>query len=74
MISSIKNEVDLEVMAIKEYSTFSKAPELEPHHQMQLTVIFSTLVSGFFYPSAEMQSVYSTATVDWATVQFTINR
>ena len=42
-------------MAMKGYSTFSKAPGLEPHHQMYLTR------RGWgYYHSAEMQSAYST--------------
>ena len=52
--------VDLGVMTVKEYSTFSKDLELEPHHQMQFSIISRTLLwEGYF--SAEMQSVYSTA-------------
>ena len=38
--------VDLGVMAMKRYSTFSKTSELEPHHQMQFNVICKTLVGG----------------------------
>ena len=37
-------------MAIKEYSTFSKAPGLEPHHQMQFSVTFRILVAGTVLP------------------------
>ena len=40
-------------MAMKGYFTFLKAPGLEPHHQMQLSVI-----SGH---SGRVQSAYSTA-------------
>ena len=29
--------VGLEVMTMKEYSTFPRIPELEPHHQMQFS-------------------------------------
>ena len=50
--------VGLGAMAMKEYSIFPKAPGLEPHHQI--------VVGGEFYPSAEMQSVYSTVPADWA--------
>ena len=35
--------VDLGVMAMKVYSTYLRAPELEPHHQMQFSVIPRTL-------------------------------
>ena len=44
-------------LAIKGYSTFSKAPGLELHHQMQFSVKLRILVEGF-YPSAEVQLVY----------------
>ena len=49
--------VDLGVMAMKRYSAFPKTPGLEPHHH--------PLMEGS-YPSAGMQSVYSTAQADWA--------
>ena len=41
------------------YSAFPKAPAL-------LSVINRTLVGGWSYPSAEVQSVYSTTPADWA--------
>ena len=51
--------VDLGAMTMKGYSVFSKAPaSLEP--------IQDTRWVGKFYPSAEKQSLYSTAPVDWA--------
>ena len=52
--------MDLEVMTIKEYFTFPKAPGLEAHHQMQVTCWWQS------YSSAEMQSAYSLAPVDEA--------
>ena len=48
-------------MAMKGYSTFFKAPGLEPHRQMQSTIISRTFIEEEAYPSAEMQLVYSTA-------------
>ena len=33
-------------VAVKEYSTFPKVSELQPHHQMQFNVIPRMLVSG----------------------------
>ena len=52
---------------MKRYSTLPKAPELpEPHHQMQFSIIIRTLVRSS-YPSAEMQSVYSTVPTYWGT-------
>ena len=58
-------------MAMKGYSAFPKAPTLlEPHHQMKFCDISRTLVRGGggerSYPSADMQSVYSTAPADLA--------
>ena len=54
-------------MAMKEYVTLLKAPELEPHHQMQFSVILRKLLwSGwlslcrvykvFYIPSTRLQS------------------
>ena len=59
--------VDLGAMAMKGYSAFPKAPALlESHHEI-FSVISRTLVGGGgAYPSAEKQSVYSTAPADWA--------
>ena len=52
-------------MAIKGYSTIPKAPVLlESHHQIFCVVFGHSL--GEFYPSAEMQPVYSTIPADWA--------
>ena len=47
-------------MVIKGHSTFIKAPGLEPHHQMQFSVILRILI-GAGYPSAEVWSAYSAA-------------
>ena len=33
--------MDPEVIAIKVYSTFSKAPRLDPHHQIKFSVIYT---------------------------------
>ena len=44
-------------MAMKEYSTFPKAPALlEPHHQIVKCHIQKTRGGGDSYPSAEKQS------------------
>ena len=62
----LRARVDLEAMAIKGYSTFSKAPaSLETHHQIVHCHIQGTRW-GRSYPSAEVQWVYSTAPADWA--------
>ena len=55
-------------MAIKGYCAF-----LKPHHHWNLTirlfsVISRTLIGGWSYPSAEVQSVYSTAPTDGAII------
>ena len=50
----------------EEYSIFPKAPRHELHHLMRFSVISKTLVvSRGFYPSAEIQSVYSISPADW---------
>ena len=50
-------------MTVKEYFTFSKAPGLESHHQMQFNVIPRTLTDegGAVLLPAETQLAYSTA-------------
>ena len=45
------------------YFTFPKAPELDPHHQIQFSIISKR---GLIPTLAEMQLVYSTAPADWA--------
>ncbi len=62
--------VDRGAMAMKGCSAFPKAPaSLEPYHQ--IVVIFRTLiVGGEYYPSAGVQSVYSTAPTDWENVEY----
>ena len=58
--------VDLGAMAMKGYSAFPKAPaSLEPYHQIVYCHIQDTRW-GWSYPSAEVQSVYSTAPADCA--------
>ena len=58
--------VDLGAMEMKKYSTFTKCPRLEPRHQMVSCHIQVTRLRGGFYPSAEMQSVYTIALAGWA--------
>ena len=55
--------VDMRAMKLKGYSAFSKALRQEPHHQVSYP---GHLLRWVSYPSAEMQSVYSTAPADWA--------
>ena len=60
----LQARVDLEAMAIKGYSAFPKTPALlEPHHQ----------IVRESYPSADVQSVYSTAPADWAKIMICNN-
>ena len=49
---------------MKGYSTFPRAPGLEPDNQMVQYHIQHSL--GWSYRSAEIQSSYSTATADYA--------
>ena len=59
--------VNLGAMAMKGCSVFPKVPALlGPHHQTVKCDIQDTHLGGGSYPSAEVQSVYSTASADWA--------
>ena len=49
------------IMAVKENSTFLKTPGLEPHHLMQFSVIYRTLVKVDSHLFAGMQSGNSPA-------------
>ena len=60
----LQTKVDLGVMAIKWYSTFPKL--LHYWNFINLFIVISRTLVGWFYPSAEVQSVNSTAPVDWA--------
>ena len=52
---------------MNEYSAFPLAPTLQdPHHQSVSCHIQDTRWGGGLTPSLDMQSVYSTAPVDWA--------
>ena len=64
-------KVDVGVIAMKELSLIPIAPSLEPHHQMQFSVIsgHSLARRGGYYSSAEKQVVYSTAATNWAGLQ-----
>ena len=67
----LQARVNPRAMAMKGYSTLPKAPGLEPCHQMQFNVISKTLIGkGGSYPTAEVQSVYSTALAVWAVYLF----
>ena len=69
---SLRVQVDLGAMAMKEYSAFSRAPGL-----LSLTIklfnVISWIIMGESYLSAEMQSVYSAAPADWASISWTMS-
>ena len=63
----LRDNVNLAAMAKKGYLTFPIAPALkEPHHQIIQCYIQDARFEWVSYPSAEKQSVYSTASADWA--------
>ena len=67
---SLRDRVDLGVMAMKGYYTFPKALGLDTHHQMQFDIIYRT--SHWVeksYPSVGVPSAYSSALADWAGVE-----
>ena len=51
---------------MKGYSTYLKAPGVEPHYQMQFSVMPGTMVKVRSYLTAEVQLAYSTAPTDRA--------
>ena len=53
-------------MAIKRYFTFPKAPGLQPHPQMQFSIISRTLIGVGSFLSAEIHWMYSSAPANWA--------
>ena len=59
-------KVDLGVIAMNGYSPFPNARDWSLHIGWS-SVIYRTLIGGVI-PSAEKQSVYSTAPADWAVV------
>ena len=52
----LRNRVNLGVMAMKAYSTFPKALELESHYQMQFIFISSEHVEAGVLPSLQWRS------------------
>ena len=62
--------VDLEAMAMKEYSAFPKLQHYWSLTIRLLSVIFPGHSLVVFFSSAAMQSVYSTAPNDWAIGHF----
>ena len=58
--------VYLGAMEIKRYSTFAKSSKLEPRHKISFASYPGPSLGVESYPSAEMQSVYTTAPADWA--------
>ena len=65
--------MDLGAMAMKVFCAFPKDPALlDPPHQI-VSVISRTLACWESYLSIEMQSVYSAAQADWATIYIYID-
>ena len=65
---SLQARMDQGVIAMKGYSAFPKVPVLlEPRYQIVWSHMQDTLWGGVSFPSAEMQSVYSTAPDKWVT-------
>ena len=68
--------VDLRAMALKEHPAFPKASALlKLHHQIKQSdgeALHPRHSLGESYPSAEMQSVYSSALAGWAIVDLKI--
>ena len=62
----LQARVDPGAMAIKGYSTFPKLRHYWTLTMILFSVISRTLVGRRSYPSAEKQSVYSTAPAHWA--------
>ena len=62
--------MDLGLIAMKEYTTFLRAPELESHYQM---ISCHIQVWWGSYSSVEMQLVYSTVPVVLAVLLFVSN-
>ena len=62
---SSATSLDQRTIPIKGYSAFLKAPVLLDPHIKWFSVVNRTLIEGMSYPSAEKQSVYSTAPADW---------
>ena len=58
--------MDLGAMVIKGYSAFPKLRQQWNLIIRLFSVISRTLIMRGFYPSVEMQSMYSTAPADWA--------
>ena len=46
----LRNRMDQGEIAMKGFFTFLSAPEMDPHHQMQLSVILRILVGEGFNP------------------------
>ena len=55
-------KVNLEIMAIKEHSTFSKAPGVELDHQMQFSAILRAHSGGILLIDRDRVSVFYSPT------------
>ena len=72
-VQPFRTRVDPGAMAMEGYSGFLKVPaSLETQHQLFQCYI-RTLIGVGSYPTAELQSVYSTAPADWARIVLALN-
>ena len=62
--------VSLEIMAMKEYSTLPRSPEIEPHHHIQFRVIPWTHLLGQSYPYVEDSQCFQSL-ANWVWVKWT---
>ena len=63
----LRARVDIGAMAMKEYSAYSSNSIFTEASQSDYLVSYLGYSIGESYSFAEMQSVYSTAPIDWAT-------
>ena len=62
----LRVRMDLGAMAVKRYTTFPQTSRLEPYY---LVSCRGQSLGAGPYPSEEMQSLYSTALVNWAVLK-----
>ena len=60
----LRIRVNVEVMAFKEYFILSRSPELEPHHQMQFSVMPEYLFLDVVLPFFRVSPIWKTITFD----------
>ena len=63
---TLTSQIDVGMMAVKGFSTLSRSPELQPHNQIQFSVIPRTPLSGFL-PLNKRYSQNILSPTDWTT-------